>query len=484
MQRLCLSYLGPLRLLVEREAEYRSTCDKNQFIFSFLDCKMNQLLSAGEVVQMQAVGLAYEVEKFLGGGTQGEVYRARPAHGQGGGTPVALKWFFPHYLRRDPDLPARLARAVDTGPPSDRFLWPQGLVQTTNRPGFGYVMPLREDRFVGITDLVTRRAEPKFRALVTAGFELAYHYLQLHAKGFCYRDISFGNVFFDPLNGEVRICDNDNVSVDGQKGTISGTLRFMAPEIVRGETGPSTQTDLFSLAVLLFYMFINHHPLEGERETQIRCFDLPAITWLYGTDPLFIFDPDDIGNWPLHGYHDNALKLWPLYPHFVQDLFTRAFTDGLRDANMRVVESQWASALIRLRDSIFYCQQCAAENFYCPDALTNSDGTSRTCWACASPHRLPPRMRIDRDVMMLNYDALFYPHHLDPECRYDFNAPVAEVTQHPKNPQIWGLRNRSEKKWTSRTAEGQVNDVKPGQTVTLSPGLKIQFGSREGEVRF
>jgi serine/threonine protein kinase len=49
------------------------------------------------------------------------------------------------------------------------------------------------------------------------------------------------------------IADNDNVSVDGA-GVLGvlGTPRFMAPEIVRGETVPSTQTDLFSLSVLIF----------------------------------------------------------------------------------------------------------------------------------------------------------------------------------------------------------------------------------------
>ena len=106
--------------------------------------------------------------------------------------------------------------------------------------------------------------------------------------------------FFDPENGEVRICDNDNVSVNNQAtGAVSGTPRFMAPEIVRGELGPSTQTDLFSLAVLLFYMLVNHHPLEGARESQIRCLDLPAMTRLYGTDPLFIFDVNDDSNRPV-----------------------------------------------------------------------------------------------------------------------------------------------------------------------------------------
>ncbi len=446
---------------------------------------MNQLLRSNQMVRTESTNLSYIVEEFLGGGGQGEVYRARRRQGHGNfgssDETVALKWYFPSYLRQDQNLKERLKYAVDKGPPSDRFLWPQELVQAKDRPGFGYVMPLRDERFVSMTDLVARRVEPSFRALVTASFELAYNYRQLHAKGLCYRDIAFGNVFFDPDSGEVRICDNDNVGIDGHGSAIEGTIGFMAPEIVRGEASPRSQTDLFSLAVLLFYMLINHHPLEGAHEAQIRCFDLPAKTRLYGTHPLFIFDPNNDSNRPLPVHHDNARKLWPLYPNFVQDLFTLSFTIGLHDPKRRVQESQWTSALIRLRDSIFYCQSCAAENFYDPYSAGDSDG----CWACSSPHRLPPRMRIDRNVVvMLNHDTLLYPHHLDTERRYEFGAPIAEVTLHPRNPQVWGLRNRSTHKWVGQDSSGQLNDIDHGQSVRLSPGLRIQFGSREGEVRF
>jgi hypothetical protein len=34
--------------------------------------------------------------------------------------------------------------------------------------------------------------------------------------GYSYRDISFGNLFFDPDTGDVLICDNDNVSANGK----------------------------------------------------------------------------------------------------------------------------------------------------------------------------------------------------------------------------------------------------------------------------
>src|SRR5205807_1017258 len=144
------------------------------------------------------------------------------------------------------------------GPPSDRFLWPLELAGCDDLPGFGYLMELRENRFKGIVDMMAGRVEPSFTALASAGFELADSYLLLHSKGLCYRDISFGNVFLDPHSGEVRICDNDNVDVDGQPGEIGGTPRFMAPELVRGDQTPSIKTDRYSLAVLLFYLFMIH----------------------------------------------------------------------------------------------------------------------------------------------------------------------------------------------------------------------------------
>ena len=294
---------------------------------------MNEVLRPDQVVQTVPSGTACRVAAFLGGGNQGEVYRAELVDGAGagaGGAAVALKWYLPGAATAEQRT--AIEALVRSGPPDRRFLWPLELAEAPGVPGFGYVMPLREARYKGIVDLMKRRVEPTFRALTTAGLHLADSYLQLHARGLCYRDISFGNVFFDPDSGDVLICDTDNVGVDGaSKGGVLGTPRFMAPEVVRGDALPSTQTDLFSLAVLLFYMLTVSHPLEGAREAAIKCLDLPAMTRLYGTEPLFVFDPRDDANRPVPSVHDNALAFWPLYPRFLRDLFTRAFTEGMAD---------------------------------------------------------------------------------------------------------------------------------------------------------
>lgn len=439
---------------------------------------MSQILRPRQTVITVSSGIECQVEQFLGGGGQGEVYRAGLA-----GKQVALKWYFPSSATAEQW--AALQTLVQRGAPNDRFLWPLELATCQGIAGFGYIMPLRDSRYKSIVDVMKRRVEPSFRAIVTAGLELSNSYLQLHSKGLCYRDISFGNVFFDPNTGEVLICDNDNVAVDGHaRGGVLGTPRFMAPEIVRGQAVPSTHTDLFSLAVLLFYLCMVHHPLEGKKEFSIKCLDLPAMTKLYGTEPVFIFDPANDSNRPVPGSHDNALEFWPIYPEFVRNLFIRAFTEGIRDPRHgRVRESEWRGAMAQLRDSLIYCGSCGAENFYDAEVLKASGGKPSLCWSCKKETRLPPRLRVGSHVIMLNHDTQLFPHHIDDERLYDFSHAIAVVAQHPAHPHIWGLTNLSSQKWVTTAADGAVKDVDPGRSVSLALGTKIQFGRSEGEIR-
>jgi len=441
---------------------------------------MDEILKTGQIVQTEISGMNCEVEAFLGSGGQGEVYRAKL-----NGKDVALKWYFPNSATGEQRKV--LETLIMKGAPNDKFLWPIELASANHVPDFGYIMPLREERYKSLLDLMKRRIDPTFYALATAGLHLSHSFLQLHSQGWCYRDISFGNVFFDPENGDILICDNDNITVDdiAIKSGIIGTLNFMAPEIVRGDAPPSTKTDLFSLAVLLFYMFMVHHPLAGQREADIKCLDPIAMTKLLGKEPLFIFDPIDHSNEPVKGYQDNPWLYWPIYPQFLRDLFTKAFTDGIKDPQSgRIRESQWRAAMVRLRDSILYCSSCPAENFYDTDALRQSGGKLNLCWSCKRNITLPFRISIENNVVMLNHNTKLYPHHVDEQKMYDFSQPVAEVNRHPTNPSLWGLKNLTSEKWSVTKSDGTVQDVYPGKSVPLISEIKILFGSKQGEIRW
>lgn len=430
-------------------------------------------LTPGATLVAANSNTTWTVSQLLGSGGQGEVYRVNDGHRE-----LALKWYFPDQAKSEQR--ASLTDLIQRGAPSDRFLWPMDLVIANDQSTFGYLMPLREPRFKGLADLMKRRVEPSFRALCTVCFELAHHYMILHTLGLSYRDISFGNVFFDPRTGEVRIADNDNVCVNGTRiSGVVGTPRFMAPEIVRNEANPSTDSDLFSLAVLLFYMLFMSHPLEGKREADIRCFDLPAMNKLYGTEPLFIFDPKDTSNRPVTGYQDNPLIYWLLYPQSIRDLFVRAFTEGLNPQG-RVRESEWRRAMIRLRDSIIYGPN-GDENFYDPEKVRI--GQPHVCWNAQRVITLPPRLKIDDQVIMLTQETVLFPHHLNGKSDYDFSKELARVMRHPSDPSIWGLRNESGVDWSYATADGGMQTVAQGRSVTLKNGLNINFGAVRGEVR-
>jgi eukaryotic-like serine/threonine-protein kinase len=437
---------------------------------------MSQILKNKQKI-VTSSGVEYKVEDFLGSGGQGEVYKVSSE-----GKFWALKWYYPHTATNAQRK--ALETLVSKGAPTEKFLWPLALIADPKIPGFGYIMPLRPKNFKNIVDLMKRRIEPSFYSIATAGFQLADSYYYLHLEGLSYRDISFGNVFFDPQNGKVLICDNDNVTVDkSEKSAIYGTPRFMAPEIVRGDATPSSDTDRFSLAVLLFYIFFISHPLEGKKESAIHALDAPAMKKLYGDEPVFIFDPKDSSNNPDPNFHQNALIYWDIYPQFFKDLFTRVFTQGIRDPeNGRVRESEWRSDIIKLRDSIVFCQKCGSENFYDPEEIKRSGRASPKCWKCSIDIILPPRIKIGNLIVMLNHDTKLYTYHLDP-VTYDFSKSIAEVSQHPENPQLWGLKNVSDRSWQITKSDGITVEVPSGKNVSLRNGIRVNFGRIVGEIQ-
>jgi len=431
----------------------------------------------GQTVWLEIAGERCEIKELIGSGGQGQVY-----HTSINGQDCALKWYFPPSAT-DTQRNA-IERLIHKGPPNDRFLWPLDIAVCQGNTSFGYLMPLREPRYRGMSELMSRVVDPTFKTLTTMALELADSFLRLHSLGFCYSDISFGNIFFDPVTGEISICDNDNVAVDGENiSDVLGTPRFMAPEIVREEGKPNINTDLYSLAVILFYMFMVHHPLEGRREREFPVLDLPAMKKLYGTDALFIFDPKHGANRPVPGVHNNATLFWNLYPGYVRDIFTRAFTEGLRDPAARVRESEWRTVFSRMRDQIYYCHKCGAENFLADEGNAPTPLVDQKCWFCHEAPIPPLRLLIGRHSIVLNQDTLLYPHHLDPNRRNDYSEVWAEMVPHPKKPDVWGLKNNSNQTWSSTPPAGApILEVQSGRSVSLVPGLRIRFPSCEGIV--
>lgn len=439
-------------------------------------------LSVGQALRVLSTGGLCTVEKMLGEGGQGEVYQVSFM-----GRSFALKWYNDRVLRHDKRLRTRLQTAIDRGPPSPRFLWPFALVMGRDSTRLGYLMPLRDPHLKELHSILNQSFAPSFRVLATICSLLAHELHALHAKGLAYQDLNAGNLFFDPETGQISICDNDNVDIDGAPSVMGGVWEYQAPQVVLRQTGPSRATDLHSLGVMLFRILHIGHPLIGLRARQFgNLSDPAAIRYLFGTDPLFVFDPDDASNRPIPEEQSLLNAYWAIYPGFIRELFTRAFTDGLRDPlHGRVQETEWRLAMARLRDSVMTCS-CGAENFYDRHRVAATTSTF-ACWYCGSALPvIPPRIGIHavldgprrppQHVVVLDPGARLFSYQCE-GGQYNVASITAQVAGPPAT-----LSNVSRNEWTCRH-HGEVIQVAPGDRVSLKDGMQIEFGTTRAEVR-
>jgi serine/threonine protein kinase len=401
---------------------------------------------------------SYKATKELGRGSQGVVYEVQSSSGR----VLALKAYPKSYIDRDRDLESRIKELVYIGSPHSSFLWPIEFEELTDGESIikGYMMPIREERYISSTALMNGSLNVDFRSLLTACRNLSDAFFHLHAHGLCYKDLSFGNFFFDPSNGDCIICDIDNICYSGEGGGVLGTPGFMAPEIVTGQQKPSALSDLHSLSVLIFYMLYIHHPLEGRTETTIRIMDDIARRKIYGSDALYIFDPRDTRNSPDPDHHANAIFMNRILPRRLKQTFEKAFVGGLKDPNKRVVESEWQIVLSEILNTLGHCSSCGQEVF-----LDGFFPASRyTCWACES-EQYPIVLAIGETKRLASPGQT---------AENAFGRHIGSVIRHPHDKKLLGLKNETRSDWSVRKPNGEILMVPPGRSVVLGPGVEIQ----------
>jgi predicted ATPase len=213
--------------------------------------------------------LHFRIEKMLGQGGMGEVYRAIDTKL---GRPVALKllplWAIskPEAARRFREE-ARLASALNH--PNIVTIH---AVEVAEGHEF-IVMELVE----GETLLERSRREPlEFPTLLTLGIQVSEALAAAHAIGLIHRDIKSANILIT-REGDAKVTDfglakrleTEAGGADGatiasftQTGIVMGTPAYMSPEQTRGET-LDPRSDIFSLGVTLYEGATGRLPFEG-----------------------------------------------------------------------------------------------------------------------------------------------------------------------------------------------------------------------------
>jgi len=219
----------------------------------------------------------YEILFTLGAGGMGEVYRARDTRLD---RDVAVK-VLPASLAGDPD---RLRRFEQEARAAANIL---SVHDVGTHDGQPYIV---SELLEGTTlrEALGHGALPASKAVDIAR-QVASGLAAAHAKGITHRDIKPENIFLMP-DGRVKILDLGlaklreeagggsmltRLPASTERGVVLGTVGYMSPEQVRGQTADA-RSDMFSVGVVLFEMLAGAPPFKGDSAVETMSAILKA----------------------------------------------------------------------------------------------------------------------------------------------------------------------------------------------------------------
>lgn len=415
-------------------------------------------LEQGTIIKLLN-GKTCTVDSEPGRGGQGIVYLVDYCGGD-----FALKWYTRDY---SDSFYNNLKRNADSGAPSNAFLWPLAVTEK-QKGSFGYIMKLRPRGYREFSDFMLAKVQfSSMAANINAAIKICDAFQKLHIRGLSYQDMNDGNFFINPRNGDVLICDNDNVAPDKTNLGIIGKAGYLAPEIVDQKTMPNRYSDYFSMAVILFILFYFNRPFEGKKIAGCGCMTEDMEKAFFGHNAVFIMDPLDDSNRPVPGLHTNVIRRWGLFPKSMEKLFIQAFSkQSILFPEKRVIDREWMTLMIQLRSMLCKCPHCGEETFVEPDS------SNQVCLDCGRNIEKPMVLKVDKFRIPLFQGQKIYNVQLPVDG--DLNAIVGEVVRHSMTNRL-GIKNYSTFTWQAIDPAGDVHNVSPEAGMPIKNEMKIKF---------
>merc|ERR1719310_704632 len=117
----------------------------------------------------------------------------------------------------------------------------------------------------------------------------------IHARRICHRDIKPDNLLCDPATLKCRLCDFgcSKVLVKGQPNVSYICSRYYrAPELMFGATEYSVSVDVWSVGTILMELLLGHLPFQGQDSTQQHLVEIMKLLGTPSERELLCYDPN------------------------------------------------------------------------------------------------------------------------------------------------------------------------------------------------
>ncbi len=207
---------------------------------------------------------------------------------------------------------------------------------------------------------------------------------EIHINGLIFTDLSPNNIMVKTSkNGYiVYFIDTDNLrSKDDPYSGVLGTPGYMAPEIYRKEVPEkigeydrtrkgtpvkdilskvgrnSTDSDIFSAAIIAFQLLTLHHPFVGD---EIDSGSPEDEERAYRIETDYIFKEGTSNTSSAH--------LVPAFEQLttpkIRELFRRTFVDGKEEPTLRPTDLEFHEAFLAAKDDMTVCPECGFTTIY------------------------------------------------------------------------------------------------------------------------
>ena len=435
---------------------------RNETIFNYIT--MSNLISGTQITL--SGGCTATVKSKLGEGGQGVVYLVTLSDG----TDMALKCYT---SSPNPGFFDNLKKISAQKAPSAAFLWLK-YIAMLNGEECGYVMDLMPKGYHDLGDFFSAGYDGKvkanfssFGAKLQAAINICNAFRQLHIQGLSYQDLNDGSFLINPNDGDVRICDNDNVCANNHSVTyILGRSRYMAAE-VNGDNLPNTNSDRLSLAIILYRLFMLDHPFEGESIIKIPCLTPEIERRKYGKEAVFVYDPLNDSNRPNPYIHKNSCLFWKYCTSSLQQKFQRALShEAIINPQNRVSAKDWKDLFLQLRRTLIVCPNSPRDKDH--DFL--ADGVVSVCPRCNDHIIINTSLHFSdgTDYIVTPHKFIYIGDEMTPIARGVTKVNESGIIE-------LGLQNISGNTWNVQTPKGNIKQVEPKKAMPLRDGMQIRF---------